>query len=105
VLHHSDRGSQYAAYRYQRRLSEHGITPGMSHRGTCWDNACGESFFGTRKRELIHHRQYRTREETIQDIFSAHQTPAIPVHITGSLHDWFEIARFSTYPTYHRNLV
>jgi transposase InsO family protein len=69
LLHHSDRGSQYAATRYQRLLGEHGITPSMSRKGHCWDNACVESFFGTLKRELVYHRHYATREEATQDIF------------------------------------
>jgi len=69
LLHHSDRGSQYAATRYQQLLTAHGLTPSMSRRGNCWDNACVESFFGTLKRELVYHRQYRTRDEATQDIF------------------------------------
>ena len=69
LLHHSDRGSQYAARRYQRLLGEDGITPSMSRTGNCWDNACVESFFGTLKRELVYHRHYATREEATQDIF------------------------------------
>jgi len=69
LLHHSDRGSQYAATAYQLLLTTHGMTGSMSRRGNCWDNACVESFFGTLKRELIYHRQYRTREEATQDIF------------------------------------
>jgi len=69
LLHHSDRGSQYAARRYQRLLGEHGITPSMSRTGNCWDNDCVESFFGTLKRELVYHRHYATREEAKQDIF------------------------------------
>jgi len=69
LLHHSDRGSQYAATRYQQLLTTHGITASMSRTGNCWDHACVESYFGTRKRELIHHRQYRTRDEATQDIF------------------------------------
>jgi transposase InsO family protein len=69
LLHHSDRGSQYAATRYQRLLGEHGITPSMSRTGNCWDNACVESFFGTLKRELVYHRHYATREDATQDIF------------------------------------
>ena len=69
LLHHSDRGSQYAATRYQHLLTTHGITPSMSRRGNCWDNACVESFFGTLKRELVHHRHYATRDEAKQDIF------------------------------------
>lgn len=69
LLHHSDRGSQYAATRYQRLLGEHDITPSMSRTGNCWDNACVESFFGTLKRELVYHRRYETREAARQDIF------------------------------------
>jgi transposase InsO family protein len=69
LLHHSDRGSQYAATAYQQLLTTHGITGSMSRRGNCWDNACVESFFGTLKRELICHRQYRTRDEATPDIF------------------------------------
>ncbi|MDE3050023.1 MAG: IS3 family transposase [Nitrospirota bacterium] len=69
LLHHSDRGSQYAATRYQRLLGEHGITTSMSRTGNCWDNACVESFFGTLTRELVYHRHYATRADAIQDIF------------------------------------
>jgi putative transposase len=69
LLHHSDRGSQYAATAYQQLLATHGMTGSMSRRGNCWDNACVESFFGTLKRELIYQSQYRTREEAAQDIF------------------------------------
>ena len=69
LLHHSDRGSQYAATSYQRLLDAHGITTSMSRRGNCWDNACVESFFGTLKRELVYHRHYTTREDARQDIF------------------------------------
>ena len=69
LLHHSDRGSQYAATRYQRLLDARGITPSMSRTGNCWDNACVESFFGTLKRELVYHRRYETREAARQDIF------------------------------------
>jgi putative transposase len=69
LLPHSDRGSQYAATSYQQLLATHGIAASRSRRGNCWDNACVESFFGTLKRELISHRQYRTRDEAIQDIF------------------------------------
>ena len=69
LLHHSDRGSQYAATSYPLLRTTHGITTRMSRRGNCWDNACVERFFGTLKRELIYHRQYRTRDEATQDIF------------------------------------
>jgi putative transposase len=69
LVHHSDQGSQYAATAYQQQLTTYGITGSMSRRGNCWDNACVESFFGTLKRELIYHRQYRTRGEAMQEIF------------------------------------
>lgn len=69
LLHHSDRGSHYAATAYHQQLQTAGITGSMSRRGNCWDNACVESFWGTLKRELIYHRQYRTWEEARQDIF------------------------------------
>jgi len=69
LLHHSDRGSQYAATSYQRVLDEYGLIPSMSRKGNCWDNACVESFFGTTKRELVYQRQYATRSEATQDIF------------------------------------
>jgi len=69
LLHHSDRGCQYAAASYQRILDGYGFIPSMSRTGNCWDNACVESFFGTLKRELVYHRRYATRDEATQDIF------------------------------------
>jgi putative transposase len=69
LLHHSDRGSQYAATSYQRVLAAYGLLPSMSRKGNCWDNACVESFFGTLKRELVDQRRYVTRDEARQDIF------------------------------------
>src|SRR5947207_3732688 len=47
LLHHSDRGIQYACADYQERLAEHGVEASMSRRGNCWDNAVAESFFAT----------------------------------------------------------
>ena len=69
LMHHSDRGSQYAAGAYQKRLAEHGIVCSMSRKGNCWDNAPMESFFHTLKTELVHHRDYLTRDEARRDIF------------------------------------
>jgi transposase InsO family protein len=69
LLHHSDRGVQYAAHDYQRVLSEHGIACSMSRKGNCWDNAAVESFFRTLKVEHVYHQRYPTREEAKQDIF------------------------------------
>jgi len=69
LLHHSDRGAQYASGEYQAVLTHHQMIVSMSRTGNCYDNAPMESFFGTLKRELIHHRHYRTRAEARQDIF------------------------------------
>ena len=69
VLHHTDRGAQYAATLYRELLAGHGLTASMSRRGNCWDNAVVESFFHTLKTELVYHRHYMTREEARQDIF------------------------------------
>ena len=53
LIHHSDRGSQYASNVYRTTLDEEGIVPSMSRKGDCWDNAVAESFFGTLEQELI----------------------------------------------------
>jgi transposase InsO family protein len=69
LIHHSDRGVQYASEEYRKLLTSYGMRMSMSRKGDCWDNAPMESFFGTLKRELIHHRRYRTREEARREIF------------------------------------
>ena len=69
MIHHSDQGSQYTDGRYREALSKHGIRASMNEAGTWYDNAPMESFFGTLKNELVHHRQYRTREEASPDLF------------------------------------
>jgi putative transposase len=61
VLHHSDRGSQYASYAYQARLAAAQCTPSMSRRGDCWDNAVVESFFATMTKELLAEESFATR--------------------------------------------
>jgi putative transposase len=68
LIHHSDRGSQYCAYDYQKLLTQFGMRPSMSRRGNCYDNAPMESFWGTLKNELVYHHHYRTREEAIEQI-------------------------------------
>jgi putative transposase len=69
LLHHSDRGVQYACRDYQQLLAEHGIRCSMSRVGNCYDNAVTESFFATLKSEHVHHEQYRTRQEAILSVF------------------------------------
>ena len=65
----ADRGSQYASHDYQAVLKEYGMTPSMSRKGNCWDNAPMESFFNSLKNERTHHQRYATREEARQDTF------------------------------------
>lgn len=69
LLHHSDRGSQYASLAYQERLADHYIQVSMSRTGNCYDNAVMESFWATLKTERIHDQTYRTRAEARTDIF------------------------------------
>ncbi len=69
LLHHSDRGSQYAASDYQKLLSEHQMTCSMSHKADPWDNAPMESFFGTLKTELIYGEKFVTREDAKAKVF------------------------------------
>lgn len=69
LIHHSDRGSQYASCEYQSILTSHSMISSMSRRGNCWDNAVVESFFHTLKTELIYRCIYKTREEAAQSVF------------------------------------
>jgi putative transposase len=69
LIHHSDRGVQYASDAYQAMLKRHGLTGSMSRTGNCWDNAVVESFFGTLKGELVNHERYETRDEARSSIF------------------------------------
>lgn len=70
ILHHSDRGSQYASVHYQAVLRAHHFTISMSGTGNCFDNAAMESFFGTLKAERISQQSYPTREAAYHDIVS-----------------------------------
>ena len=69
LLHHSDRGAQYASTVYQEILAQHEITCSMSRKADCWDNAVAESFFATLEWELIEDSAWHTREEARRDIF------------------------------------
>jgi transposase InsO family protein len=68
LIHHSDRGSQYCSHEYRNILEQFGLKASMSRKGNCYDNAPMESFWGTLKQELVHHRRYRTRQEATRDI-------------------------------------
>jgi putative transposase len=69
LLHHSDRGSQYACGEYQQLLDKHAMTASMSRSGNCYDNAVMESFFSTLKTELVYLRQYASRLQARNSIF------------------------------------
>lgn len=68
LIHHSDRGSQYASHEYQGILREHNMFTSMSRKGNCYDNACIESFHSIIKRELIHPKKYITRQQAVDEI-------------------------------------
>lgn len=63
VMHHSDRGSQYASYAFQNKLKEFGMTCSMSRKGNCWDNSSTESWFNSFKNERYHGVRYATHAE------------------------------------------
>jgi putative transposase len=69
LLHHSDRGVQYASEDYMYMLQSHDIQASMSGKGDCWDNAAMESFWATLKTELVNHERYATREQARASIF------------------------------------
>jgi len=69
LLGHSDRGSQYASAEYQDALRKAAATCSMSGKGDCWDNAPGESFFASLKRELVYRTTFATTEEARTALF------------------------------------
>lgn len=70
LIHHSDRGSQYASKAFGHLLKANEFKGSMSRKGDCWDNAVVESFFGSLKQERVHWRNYQTRYEAQQDILN-----------------------------------
>lgn len=74
LVWHSDRGSQYASKSHREILKQYGIIQSMSRKGNCWDNSVSESFFHTLKVELIHHENFKTREEAKTAIFDYIET-------------------------------
>jgi putative transposase len=69
LIHHTDRGTTYTSVAYQRQLVQTGLVASMSRKGNCYDNAVVESFFSTLKNELVHERDYHTREEAQAEVF------------------------------------
>jgi len=70
LMHHSDRGVQYASGNYQLKLKDLDIVCSMSRKGDCWDNAAMESFFGSLKTEWVYGKKYESREIAKNDLFN-----------------------------------
>ena len=70
LIFHSDRGSQYASDDFSEVLEEHGITPSMSRKGNCWDNACSETLFGSLKVERLHGQRFETIRKAKDEVIA-----------------------------------
>jgi putative transposase len=70
LIHHTDRGCQYASAEYRAVLEQHGIVASMSRKGNCWDNAVAESFFATLKTELVRDLDLLTRDHAKRELFA-----------------------------------
>jgi putative transposase len=86
LIHHSDRGVQYACREYREQLTAHGIEASMSRTGDCWDNAVAESFFATLELELIVRHRWRTRAEARHAMFCYIETWYNPKRRHSTLH-------------------
>ncbi len=69
LIHHSDQGILYSSSSYLALLKKYGMLRSMSGKGNCYDNAVAESFFSSLKNEIVHHRDYQTRDEARAEIF------------------------------------
>lgn len=69
IIHHSDRGVQYASGEYQTLIEKYNIIPSMSRKGDCWDNAVAESFLHTLKVEMVNRQRFKTKEEAKKAVF------------------------------------
>lgn len=85
LIHHSDRGSQYASRAYRSALAEHGIICSMSAKGECWDNAVAESFFGRLKVELVHRYRWESKAHAMGEVETYIRTFYNPVRRHSSL--------------------
>jgi transposase InsO family protein len=85
LLHHSDRGCQYASTNYRQLLSSFAALPSMSSTGNCYDNAAMESFWSTLKTEWLHHRKFATHGEAKLAIFDYIETFYNPKRLHSAL--------------------
>lgn len=70
LIHHTDRGCQYASVDYRAVLEQHGVVASMSRKGNCWDNAVAESFFATLKTELVRDIDFVSRDHARREVFA-----------------------------------
>jgi putative transposase len=85
LVHHSDRGCQYASSCYRQALESYGVSPSMSRAGNCYDNAAMESFWSTLKREMIYRQTFLTRTQASAAIFEYIETFYNPVRLHSAL--------------------
>jgi transposase InsO family protein len=85
LIHHSDRGSQYASLPYRQVLNQYGLTQSMSRAGNCYDNATMESFWSTLKQELVYRGKFLTRAQARQAIFAYIETFYNPKRLHSAL--------------------
>ncbi len=83
LVHHSDRGCQYASSQYREQLLRRGCHPSMSRAANCYDNAAMESFWSTLKQELVYRQRFLTRAQASAAIFDYIQTFYNPVRLTA----------------------
>jgi putative transposase len=69
LIHHSDRGSQYASEDYRKKLAKYQMRASMSRKGNCYDNACIESFHSILKKELVYCTTFKTKKQAYDEIF------------------------------------
>ncbi|MEK4509298.1 IS3 family transposase [Paenibacillus sp. FSL K6-2524] len=69
LIHHSDRGAQYASTEYRELLKSYNMISSMSRKGNCYDNACIESFHSILKKELVYCRRFRTKQQAKDELF------------------------------------
>jgi putative transposase len=69
LIHHSDRGSQYASVEYRAKLKQYRMIRSMSRKGNCYDNACIEAFHSVLKREMVYHTRFQTKQEAEQQLY------------------------------------
>lgn len=91
VLFHSDGGSQYASAVFTDVLKEYGITSSMSRRGTCWDNACSETLFGSLEVECLHGQRFVSRRRATPRMKSSRGCSGTTKH--GCIRRWLMSAR------------